>query len=156
MESKMQTFVMMKKSFALLGVSKVNLLQKNRINIRNMTALMWQSGAAISNCVYLLYEAETFNDYAIGIYSGSSLIVGVILFIISILHMRQINKCLDNIERLVNESKFQLCLPCMPYFRFQKYSELFQDWNILNREKSTNKWIHTWKKWPPFWSLGSW
>lgn len=103
----MQIFQVMQKSFAILGVGEEQSLQKHVINVRNMTSLFMLCTAAILNLLHLYYEAKTFKDYATGIYSGSSLIVSVILFVIIIKDMRRMVKFLKNIEKMVNQSKFQ-------------------------------------------------
>lgn len=104
----MQTFQVMKKSFAVLGINKEVSTQEHLINPRNMATLFMLSGAAVLNGVHLYYEAETFKDYAVGIYSGSSLIVAAILFTVTILNQRRTNKCLKSMEKLVNKSKFHI------------------------------------------------
>lgn len=104
----MQTFQVMQKSFAILGIGEKQSLQKHLINVRNMAALCMLCAAVTLNCVHLYHEAKTFKDYADGIYTGSSLIVAAILFTIIISDMRQVVKCLKNIEKLVNKSEFHI------------------------------------------------
>lgn len=89
-----------------MGISKEQSLQKHFINVRNMSTLFMLNGAVVLNGVHLYYEAKTFNEYADGIYAGSSLIVGATLFATTISDMRRTNECLDNIEKLVNKSRY--------------------------------------------------
>lgn len=89
-----------------MGISKEQSLQKHFINVRNMSTLFMLNGAVVLNGVNLYYEAKTFKEYADGIYAGSSLIVGATLFATTISDMRRTNECLDNIEKLVNKSRY--------------------------------------------------
>lgn len=117
----MKTFQVMRKSFAIMGIGEKQSQQKYLINVRNMITLFMLSGAATLNCFHLYYEAKTFNDYAIGIYTGLSLIVAAILFAVIINDMRQVVKCLINIEILVNESKFEMSKKIINSVIFQIY-----------------------------------
>lgn len=104
----MQTFHVMQKNYAILGIGQAQAKEKYLLNVRNFLTFFMLSGAASLSCVHLYYEAKTFKDYAEAIYTGSSLIVSAILFVFVVSDMRLLIKCFLNIEKLVNESKFQI------------------------------------------------
>lgn len=101
----MKFFVTVAKSWALLGFTQRQSIQKHPFNRRNLLALFVLMFCSILNGLYFFYEAETFNELTLSAYTTITHIVAVITLFISVLQMRPFLNFMFQTEEILNKSQ---------------------------------------------------
>lgn len=122
--NRMKIFQVTQKNLTYLGVSWYYSIQKYPINRRNLLAFSIFSLATILDCTYLFHVAVTFNEYANSVYTCLSIILATVVFVIVTCRMRMFFNCLNQIEKISNESESIHWLPHWKRFKFKNVSGL--------------------------------
>lgn len=98
----MQTLQPCRNSFLILGIETY---EKHPFNIRNVITYFMLIMGSLLNSVHLLYEADTFKEYADSVCATSSMIVATIMFTDLIYILRPFFNCMQQLEEIVDESE---------------------------------------------------
>lgn len=97
----MRIFQTIQKDFEFFGVG----LTQPKFNTRNWFTLFIFILNIASNTVYIVCEANTFQEYNQSIYMISSLLCATAVFSIEIVTMHTLYGCLNDMEQLIEGSK---------------------------------------------------
>lgn len=81
--------------------------RKYPLNSRNLLTLFMLSLGAVLNCVHLLYEANTFKEFADSVCASSSMVTASIFFTIVIWKTLPLHDCMSNLEKSITIRKLQ-------------------------------------------------
>lgn len=102
----MKIFQIVQKHFEYLGISCYYSMQQNPINGRNLSAFIVIAATTVITCVYLCSVAATFKEYSDSIYVSSLMIDITVIFAFSVWKMQTLFDCLNQTEKIINESEF--------------------------------------------------
>lgn len=102
---KLKIFQLTQRNFAMFGVDRTLLLQPYPFNTKICIGMLTAVYAVISNLLYLIFEAETFNEFAQYIFLDSSAIFMMLLQVICILNVKQLFQLIDSFENFINKSE---------------------------------------------------
>lgn len=106
----MEIFTLIQKNFLLFGIG----LHQRPFNVRNLVTICIFCVAITSASAYFFYEAKTFPQYTDSIFLISVLILGLILFVITVSEMQRILRHIITGEKLINSSEFLYILDKWP------------------------------------------
>lgn len=92
-------------NLSYLGISWYYSIQQYPINVRNVTAFLTLGSSAAMDCVYLCWVATTFQEYTDSVFTFSSIFSGTTIFACVIWRMRLVLDCINQIEKIANESE---------------------------------------------------
>lgn len=103
METKqMEIFKTIKNNFASIGFTKKNEQFHTEQLLRTVEGFL----AIILQCLYLLFDANTIKDYMVSILTTTVGIFVYVAYLSTVIKTEKIFIFLDDIEDVINESKF--------------------------------------------------
>lgn len=104
-QETMKILTTVQKNFALIGISAKQSTQNNPFNAENLIVLLILCLTLITNVMNLIYEADNFKDYTISVFSCSTMIVAILIFVMILARMRHLFDFLKQAEQIINKSK---------------------------------------------------
>lgn len=105
-KNKMKFFQVVRENLVIYGIAS----QQHPFNVRNWLGLLIFGFGTISNGVYCVCEATTFQEYADSLFVAVACFDILMIFLYSVLFMQKIFVCLDHAEEIINCSKYDLFL----------------------------------------------
>lgn len=106
--SKLKIFQLCQKHFATIGISPNLVMQAYPINVKIFMAFVMNHVTIISNLVYVVREAKTFAEFTQSIYFISMALLIIFALMIIILKVDKLFELIENFDRMVNTSKYQI------------------------------------------------
>lgn len=103
---KMKLFRLLLKDFTIYGITAHK--HCNPFIKRTILAFFVFSCAIILNGAYFLFEAETFQEYANSALFATALIAATVIFTCTVWSKRQLFKCLNELEQIIDGSEFDV------------------------------------------------
>lgn len=101
----MEIFQTLLKYFELLGVCKAQLLKKHVFNLRNMLGLFIFGQHTVLNCVFLLFEADSFAKYTDSYYISSTVFGATLNYVYVVINMGKVFVLIKNLENVIMKSE---------------------------------------------------
>lgn len=123
----MKIFISVQANLSLLGIGLHQSMQEYPLNRKNVLTIFILSLWTVLNGLYFHYEAKTFNEYTICVYTMLTGTVAVIVFLITIWKMWHFFTFLLEIQSIVNESEsIAIKIECssllfIVHFRIKKF-----------------------------------
>ena len=100
----MKLFQQIQKDFAIYGIGS----RQKPFNWRNLVAVLMFSIGIVLSSIHLFCEAKTFQEYADTIFTATSLVVATINFVYIACEMRRLFDSLNDAEKIINASEYQV------------------------------------------------
>lgn len=97
----MKIFQTVQKNFGILGICR----DQPRFNGKSLIACLIYGLGTILSAIFLICEADTFNEYTNNLYITTALAVGLFCLTNIILKMKELFALADKIEKSLDESK---------------------------------------------------
>lgn len=102
----MNFFQSIRRYFAVIGVNSAHSMQRHAfVNIRSLTVFILFSIAIGSNCLYLLYVANRFEEYADCVFATCGTIMIAIGSATGIIKMESLFQLITSIETIIQKRK---------------------------------------------------
>lgn len=98
----MKFFRKIQKNFAILGIST----NQPRINGKTLTMCLILGTGLISSAVFLIYEADSFQEYTNNLYITTALMVCFTYYLIMIFNMENYTKLIRNVRNYIEKSEW--------------------------------------------------
>lgn len=98
-------FQEVQKQYAYLGVKPLKNSQQSVLNIRNVITLIILSQGFITTNVYLLFKANTFNEYVDSFWVSCSTTLAWVNFVNLVQQTSYVFNFMGNFELIIQESK---------------------------------------------------
>lgn len=100
----------------------------NRRNVQTLIIFYFESSLCFA---YMLFEANTFQEFAVSVYASATFLLGAVVYSIAVWKHGALCGLLALVEKTIDGSKrishFQ------PMCMLTKLSHYFQDWNVQHR-----------------------
>lgn len=104
----MKSFELVRRYFSVLGISSLQRNQKSPFNTKNVFVLFQFILGELSSCLFILLEAQTFEEYANAFGMVLTLTIASFDFFICIWKSQQLFKFMKNFERMIEKSRSKL------------------------------------------------
>lgn len=108
------------RDYAALGLGSGQLTQKHPLNSINAKTFSIFCFALISSTLYMLHDADSFEEYTISVFDISTLLGTISFYINSLWKNLQFHGVIEYAEKMINESKFDL------------FFDLYWNWHKAN------------------------
>lgn len=98
----MKLFQLIQKNYEILGISSIEAEFSQRKLV--MTSLVFGL-TTTSSCAFLIFQANTFNQFTMNIYISSACVIICIAFTIIALNQEKFFKLIDDYEKFIHESE---------------------------------------------------
>ena len=122
---KMPILTSIRENLAIIGLSSHQSTQKYPFNARNLTSLFFQFLNIGCNFGYLMYEAKDLMEITDSMFLTITAILTVSIFINLNWRMKQLFEFIDNLERTVDKSKWNVLKLSRKYSKDFHFSHLF-------------------------------
>lgn len=102
---KMKLFQILQQNFAIWGIDSDHSTRKNPLNAKIMISSVLHGIFIVSSVLYILNEANSFEEYTNGIYSTASLVLTNSCYVIIIWTMKDCFEFIGFLEITFNESE---------------------------------------------------
>lgn len=128
-EDKMKIFQTIQKNHAKVGISPT---QNRAVNKRIVVTFLLFGLTFVSSVTFLFRDANTFIDYSNNMYITTGQAMIFIVYAIVTFNMVKLFGSIDNLEELINQSKFGMSYSCINSNIL--YLCVAQDWNSVQKQ----------------------
>lgn len=100
----MEPFKSCQKYLMNVGINSRQSSRKHLFNARNVTTLIVTTLSIISNTIFLLQDAKTFEKYTTTIYALSTAMVSTATYVTAIWKMAKLFQIFDNFQNIIDKS----------------------------------------------------
>lgn len=102
-KGKIQLFQIVRRNFAMLGISSNCLNQPNRLDTNLSLASLSYSFSVIAHVIFLLQETKNFREFTDNVYETSSVITVFICFVIVVFKMRKLFEFIESCQNIIDK-----------------------------------------------------
>lgn len=103
----MKVFQLTQKNFAIVGITSNWAIKSQPFNWKIFTCFSVLGSSIICSLMYILFEADTLNEYTQSIYSGSMTASIILSFMLVIINVKKMFQLIDICEDIVNTSELK-------------------------------------------------
>lgn len=103
----MKVFQLTQKNFAIVGITSNWAIKSQPFDWKIFEGFSILSSSIICSLMYILFEADTLNEYTQSIYSGSVSASIIVCLMIIIINVKKLFQLIDICENIVNTSEFK-------------------------------------------------
>lgn len=107
-KKKLKIFQLIKRNFAILGISSNSLNKKYLLNKNVLTASLFYGLNFTLNAIFLFCKANNFQEYTDSIYVTTAVLTIFVCYVITIFKVTNIFEFIEHCETIVDESEFYI------------------------------------------------
>lgn len=122
----MKIFQSIQNSLKMLGIYRPMVFQQfHRLNRKNVGLLAYLGVFFLAAVLYIVFEAETFNEYSESFFSVAVGLVVLILLILAILKASEIFELIDNYENVIGHREYN-GFACIAQYAIENWNNTIQ------------------------------
>lgn len=141
---KMRVFQSIQTYFSILGINSDQSHKKNLFNAKNVIALVILCVCIVINSMYIIFEANTIDEYAKSVFMTTTSIVSILILAANIWRMAYFFKYINGLEQLIKNSKsfqikFALKIGTSLKLNFRRTATLIIICNLRGNQRKSGK-----------------